>query len=918
MTDNKDDKTLGVKKTLTLKPSGVSQGTVRQDMGRGRTKAVVVETVKRRPTRPMDEKPAFTPAAPVQRPVEATQPAQQPQRPQAAAPQPRIHQPAPQGQRPPQQGQRPSAGPSAPPPRQPQRPTVLHDLSAGEMEARRRALVEAQAREVEEAKRRAEDEARRKAEDERRKAEEAAEAARLAEEAKAAPVREESAPAPAEAAAPAVAEKSAERAAAPAAARPQETRPQAPRPAAPTPAGAQPAIGRGRRAEEEEEEERAPARGAPGRGRVAVPAPAKVPARPKGEEDRRRGKLTITTVSGDDEEGSSSRGRSLASIRRRQEKFRRSQMQEPREKVMREVILPETITIQELSQRMSERSVDVIKYLMKEGQMMKPGDVIDADLAELIAGEFGHTVKRVSESDVEEGIFNVADDAGEMVSRPPVVTIMGHVDHGKTSLLDAIRHANVVAGEAGGITQHIGAYQVEQNGQKITFIDTPGHAAFTAMRARGAQATDIAILVVAADDSVMPQTIESINHAKAAGVPIIVAINKIDKPTANPQKVRTELLQHEVFVESMGGEVLDVEVSAKNGTNLDKLLEAILLQAEILDLKANPNRTAEGTVIEAQLDRGRGSVATVLVQKGTLRPGQIIVAGDQWGRVRALVNDKGEHVKEAGPAMPVEVLGLSGTPAAGDKFAVVDSESRAREISEYRQRLARDKAAARQSGSRGSLEQMMTQLQSSGMKEFPLVIKGDVQGSIEAIIGALDKLGTEEVRARVVHSGAGGITESDISLAEASDAAIIGFNVRANAQARAFAERSGIEIRYYNIIYDLVDDVKAAMSGLLSPERRETFLGNAEILEVFNITKVGKVAGCRVTEGKVERGAGVRLIRDNVVIHEGKLKTLKRFKDEVSEVPVGQECGMAFENYEDIRAGDIIECFRVEHVTRTL
>jgi len=549
---------------------------------------------------------------------------------------------------------------------------------------------------------------------------------------------------------------------------------------------------------------------------------------------------------------------------------------------------------------------------------MKPGDLIDADLAELIAGEFGHTVKRVSESDVEEGIFNVSDTDEEMEPRPPIVTIMGHVDHGKTSLLDAIRHANVVAGEAGGITQHIGAYQVEQNGNKITFIDTPGHAAFTAMRARGAQATDIAILVVAADDSVMPQTIESINHAKAAGVPIIVAINKVDKPSANPQKVRTELLQHEVFVESMGGEVLDVEVSAKNGTNLDKLLEAILLQAEILDLRANPNRTAEGTVVEAELDRGRGAVATVLVQKGTLRPGQIIVAGDQWGRVRALVNDKGEHVKEAGPSMPVEVLGLSGTPAAGDKFAVVENESRAREISEYRQRLAREKQVARQSGSRGSLEQMMTQLQTSGLKEFPLVIKGDVQGSIEAIAGALDKLGTDEVRARIVHSGAGGITESDISLAEASNAAIIGFNVRANSQARSAAERAGIEIRYYNIIYDLVDDVKAAMSGLLSPERRETFLGNAEILEVFNITKVGKVAGCRVTEGKVERGVGVRLVRDNVVIHEGKLKTLKRFKDEVSEVNVGQECGMAFENYEDIRAGDTIECFRVEHITRTL
>ena len=888
MTDNNDDKTLGVKKTLTLKPSGVSQGTVRQDMGRGRTKAVVVETRKRRPIRPEDDKPAFTAPAPAAaRAPEPVAPA--PRQPQAPAP--RVHQPSPQGQRP--------AAPSSQG-RQPERPrgAVLHDLSAGEMEARRRALQEAQAREVIEAKQRAEDEARRKVEEERRKAEEAAEAARRAAEP--APVEE---PAP-QAEAPVAAAPAA------AAARPAAARPQ---PAAP----ATPVAGRGRRAGDEEEEDRAAPRGLPSRGRAPVPAPAKVPPRPKTDEERRRGKLTVTTVSTDDE-GTPSRGRSLASMRRRQEKFRRSQMQEPREKVMREVILPETITIQELSQRMSERAVDVIKFLMKEGQMMKPGDVIDADLAELIAVEFGHTVKRVSESDVEEGIFDVADDEGEMLPRPPVVTIMGHVDHGKTSLLDAIRQANVVAGEAGGITQHIGAYQVEQNGQKITFIDTPGHAAFTAMRARGAQATDIAILVVAADDSVMPQTIESINHAKAANVPIIVAINKVDKPTANAQKVRTELLQHEVFVESMGGEVLDVEVSAKNKTNLDKLLEAILLQAEILDLKANPNRTAEGTVIEAQLDRGRGAVATVLVQKGTLRPGQILVAGDQWGRVRALVTDKGEHVKEAGPATPVEVLGLSGTPAAGDRFAVVESESRAREITEYRQRLARDKAAARQSGSRGSLEQMMTQLQSSGLKEFPLLIKGDVQGSIEAIAGALEKLGTDEVRVRIVHSGAGAITESDISLAEASNAAIIGFNVRANAQARAASERSGIEIRYYNIIYDLVDDVKAAMSGLLSPERRETFLGNAEILEVFNITKIGKVAGCRVTEGKVERGAGVRLLRDNVVIHEGKLKTLKRFKDEVAEVPVGQECGMAFENYEDIRAGDVIECFRVEHITRTL
>ncbi|WP_113554442.1 translation initiation factor IF-2 [Hyphomicrobiales bacterium] len=903
MTDNNDDKTGSAagKKTLTLKPHGVSQGTVRQDMGRGRTKAVVVETKKRPFHRPKDERP-ITPvaAAPAARPAD-----QRPAQPQPSgrpAPQPQQHSTRQEAN----QTNRPRVG------------VVLNQLSAGEIDARRRALAEAQIRDAEEAVIRAENEARRKREEEARLQQEKEEAARRAAEEAARAAAEPEAKAEVKAAE--VVEERPVAARAPASTeRRVDSRPQAGRPAdqagglpTPAPAGAL----RGRKVDNEKDDDRGPRPGAgPARGKVVRPEPAKVPARPKGDDGRRQGKLTLTTAADED---SGQRARSLSAMRRRQEKFKRSQMQETREKISREVILPETITIQELSQRMSERAVDVIKFLMKEGQMMKPGDLIDADLAELIAGEFGHTVKRVSESDVEEGIFNVSDTDEEMEPRPPIVTIMGHVDHGKTSLLDAIRHANVVAGEAGGITQHIGAYQVEQNGNKITFIDTPGHAAFTAMRARGAQATDIAILVVAADDSVMPQTIESINHAKAAGVPIIVAINKVDKPSANPQKVRTELLQHEVFVESMGGEVLDVEVSAKNGTNLDKLLEAILLQAEILDLRANPNRTAEGTVVEAELDRGRGAVATVLVQKGTLRPGQIIVAGDQWGRVRALVNDKGEHVKEAGPSMPVEVLGLSGTPAAGDKFAVVENESRAREISEYRQRLAREKQVARQSGSRGSLEQMMTQLQTSGLKEFPLVIKGDVQGSIEAIAGALDKLGTDEVRARIVHSGAGGITESDISLAEASNAAIIGFNVRANSQARSAAERAGIEIRYYNIIYDLVDDVKAAMSGLLSPERRETFLGNAEILEVFNITKVGKVAGCRVTEGKVERGVGVRLVRDNVVIHEGKLKTLKRFKDEVSEVNVGQECGMAFENYEDIRAGDTIECFRVEHITRTL
>ncbi|HWM45486.1 MAG TPA: translation initiation factor IF-2 [Xanthobacteraceae bacterium] len=850
------------KSTLTLKRSAVEQGVVRQSFSHGRTKAVVVEKVKRR-IGPGESKPAETaaPSTPARRPAGPAKPA--PSSPQTTAP-----------------AQAGPAGAAKP------RGVVLRTLTEEERSARAHALTDFRAREAEERKI-AEEEARRREERESRE--------RVEREAAEARKREEDERRRHEDEAKRKAEQEAKK-------RFGVEEAPAARPAA-----------RAAVAAEAEEEESPRARRGIG-GAAARPAAAPKPTRTPAGGEKRRGRLTINAALNADEV----RERSVASFRRRVQRMTGHREAEAKEKLVREVTIPETITIQELANRMAERAVDVIKLLMKQGQMAKITDVIDADTAQLIAEELGHTVRRVAESDVEEGVFDVADAPETLKSRPPVVTIMGHVDHGKTSLLDAIRHANVVAGEAGGITQHIGAYQVEQNGNKITFIDTPGHAAFTAMRARGAQATDIAILVVAADDSVMPQTIESINHAKAAGVPIIVAINKIDKPAANAQKVRTELLQHEVFVESMGGETLDVEVSAKNGTNLDKLLEAILLQAEILDLKANPNRTAEGVVVEAQLDRGRGAVATVLVQTGTLKPGQIIVAGDQWGRVRALVNDKGDHVKEAGPSMPVEVLGLSGTPAAGDKFAVVENESRAREISEYRQRLAREKQVARQSGSRGSLEQMMNQLQNSGLKEFPLLIKGDVQGSIEAIAGALEKLGTDEVRVRIVHSGAGAITESDISLAEASNAAIIGFNVRANAQARSLAERQGIEIRYYNIIYDLVDDVKAAMSGLLSPERRETFLGYAEILEVFNITKVGKVAGCRVTEGKVERGAGVRLVRDNVVIHEGKLKTLKRFKDEVSEVNVGQECGMAFENYEDIRAGDQIECFRVEHVTRTL
>ncbi len=649
-----------------------------------------------------------------------------------------------------------------------------------------------------------------------------------------------------------------------------------------------------------------------GKGRVKTPRPDARPV--KRADDRRRGKLTLSNALDDSE-----RERSLASIRRRRERERaRTVQQGPREKISREVTIPETITVQELANRMAERAADVIMFLMKQGQLVKANDVIDADLAQLIVEELGHTARRVAEADVEEGLFAPDDKAEDLEPRPPVVTVMGHVDHGKTSLLDAVRKTSVVSGEAGGITQHIGAYQVDHNGHRVTFIDTPGHAAFTAMRARGAKVTDIVVLVVAADDSVMPQTIEAIQHARAGDVPIIVAINKIDKPDSDPSKVRNALLQHEVFVESMGGEVLEVEVSALKGTNLDKLLDAILLQAELLELKANPNRLAEGVVIEARLDRGRGSVATVLVQRGTLKIGDIVVAGAEWGRVRALVDDHGNQVKEAGPAMPVEVLGFQGAPEAGDRISVIESEARAREVTEYRQRQRRDKAQAKRTGARGSLEQMMSDLQVSGLKEFPLVIKGDVQGSVEAIVGALDQLGTDEVAARVVFSGVGGITESDVNLAATSNAAIIGFNVRANKQARDVADSEELEIRYYNVIYDLVDDVKAAMSGLLTPERRETMLGNAEILEIFNITKVGKVAGCRVTDGKVERGAGVRLIRDNVVVHEGKLSTLKHFKDEVKEVAAGQECGMAFEKYEDMRVGDVIECYRVEEIARSL
>ena len=640
-------------------------------------------------------------------------------------------------------------------------------------------------------------------------------------------------------------------------------------------------------------------------------------SRGKGGDNRRRsGKLTINQAL-----GGGGRQRSMAAMKRRQERERRKMMGGPveREKVFREVQVPDAITVQELANRMTERVAAVVKALMTNGIMATQNQTIDHETAELIVEEFGHKVVRVSDAAVEDIIVEApADDEAKQVPRPPVITIMGHVDHGKTSLLDAIRKTNVVGGEAGGITQHIGAYQITgEDGNLLTFLDTPGHAAFTSMRARGAQVTDIVVLVVAADDSVMPQTIEAIRHAKAAGVPMIVAINKIDREGADPTRVRTELLQHEVIVEAMSGDVLDVEVSAITGEGLDKLVENITLQAELLELKANPDRPAEGAVIEAKLDVGRGPVATVLIKKGTLRRGDIFVVGQQWGKVRALLDDQGNRIEEAGPSVPVEVLGLNGTPEAGDVLNVVPDEARAREIADYRAQLAKDKKAMAGAGT--SLDQLLANAKANeSVSELPIVLKADVQGSAEAIVQACEKIGNDEVRVRVLHSGVGAITESDITLAEASGAPVIGFNVRANAPARNSANQRGVEIRYYSIIYDLVDDIKAAASGLLSPEIKETFLGNATIKEVFKITGTGKIAGCTVIEGVAKRHAGVRLLRDNVVIHEGKLKTLKRFKDEVKEVQSGQECGMAFENYEDIRAGDVIEIFTTEEIERSL
>jgi translation initiation factor IF-2 len=861
MSDGSEQKEGTGRKPLTLTRT-TSGGTVRQSFSHGRTKQVAVEVREKRS---------------INRAGAGAQPGA----------------PAGPGVPPPLRGRSAAPAPAAKPEPAPAGPAGRSDISDAEVrrreEAVRRAMAEREARDqrqqTEEEQRRALEEAQRRMAAERAALEAEAEARRRAEAAAAEP---EPAPEPA-----------------------RQT------------AGAAPA------------QNQAPATkddllgdlgGRIKSARKPLPSAPVKPAK-KGEPKRREGKLTLDMVerevAGDDD-----RVRSLAAYRRAQqkEKERRAKLMGAggeRERIAREVIIPESITVQELSNRMAVRVADIIKFMMRQGQMLKQSDELDADTAELIATEHGHSVKRVAESDVEEGLSGaIVDDDTNTSPRPPVVTIMGHVDHGKTSLLDALRETDVASGEAGGITQHIGAYQVRlADGQRVTFLDTPGHAAFSAMRARGAKVTDIVVLVVAADDGVMPQTVEAIHHARASGAPIIVAVNKVDKPDANPTRVLTDLLQHEIVTEAHGGDVLAVEVSALKKTGLDKLVETILLQSEVLDLKANPDRPAEAAVIESKLDRGRGTVATVLVQNGTLKRGDIVVAGGQWGRVRAIANERGQALQSAGPSEPVEIMGLEGVPDPGDILNVVENETRAREVANYRQRTRRQRGALGGAGAqvRTSLESMMAKFKDSTAKELPILIKADVQGSAEAIVGSLDKLAHEEVRARVVLSGVGAINESDVQLAKTSGAPVIGFNVRASKEARDLAEREGVEIRYYAIIYDLIDDIKGVMSGMLAPHSRETFLGNAEILEVFNISKVGKVAGVKVTEGVVRKGAKVRILRDNVVIQEmGTLTTLKRFKEEVNEVVMGQECGMSFGQFQDIKKGDVIECFNVEIVQRSL
>ncbi|MFM1975333.1 MAG: hypothetical protein RL145_179 [Pseudomonadota bacterium] len=896
MSDGNDNENQTGRKPLTLSRN-VGAGTVRQSFSHGRTNQVVVEVKKKRTIGP-GEAPAA--GAPGSVPKPAFTPPSRPAAPVAAAP---------------------AAKPAAPAPadesrQAPARTTKTLGLSDSEMKARMAALE--RAREQEQARRqqqlaeaelrqRREEADRRRAEEERQIAEAEAQRKRQQEE-------EQRAADARRAAAQAALSNTGD---GPVRGREEAVPAYEPEPQA---SGADRDEDAGEAPSGEEGEDGdllSELGGRVKRQKVAVVRAPPV-SRAKGAQQRRSGKLTITSALGDD----SDRQRSLASVRRAREKERDRRLRmlkgQEQTKQVREVVVPEVITVAELANRMAERLTDVIKYLMKQGQMMKGADNLDADTAELIVTDFGHTVKRVAESDVEIGLEGEADTDENQLPRPPVVTIMGHVDHGKTSLLDAIRSADTVKGEAGGITQHIGAYQVRLgSGERVTFLDTPGHAAFSSMRARGASITDVVVLVVAADDGVMPQTVEAISHAKAAGVPIIVAVNKIDKPEANPQKVLNELLQYEVLTEAVGGDTLWVPVSAKERTNLDTLLETILLQSEVLDLKANPDRAAEGAVIEAKLDKGRGSVATVLVQRGTLKRGDLVVAGTQWGRVRALTDERGQTLQSAGPSQPVEILGLDGTPEPGDVVVVVESEARAREVTDYRIRMKREKVVVRQTA-RSGLEAMLARIKDAEVKEFPLIVKADVGGSAEAITAALEKLSTEEVRAKVIHQAVGGITESDVLLAKSSGAPILAFNTRAPKQVRDLAEHEGVEIRYYSIIYNLLDDVKDILSGMLEPERKETFLGYAQILQVFNITKVGKIAGCKINEGNIKRGCGVRLLRDDVVIHEGKLSTLKRFKDEVSEVSAGQECGMAFEGYQDLREGDLIECFDVQIIKRSL
>ncbi|MGE0151910.1 MAG: translation initiation factor IF-2 [Reyranellaceae bacterium] len=877
MSDTKENKptkplSLAGAGKLDLKPKAEA-GLVRQKFSHGRTKAVTVEVKKKRvPGAPTPAAPAPAPEPPA---------AEAPARPARAVSGATLR-------------PRPAAKPAGAPAAQPARGDgaarpaggnrqgiVLRALTDEERQSRAKAL-EGSKRDAELARQRAiEDQARRQ-EEEKRQAAQREEAARRA--------ADEDARKKAEADAKKKAEEQVQK-----------------RLQAAPPAGTAAAR---RVAELIEPEE-------PAAAKRGIKVEVKRPTLGRREEPKRRGKLDVQrAISGEDDFKVRSLAAQKRAVQRQRKQILGIQDDQAQQKFVREVTIPETITVQELANRMAVRGADVIKSLMKMNVMATINQNIDADTAELVVGEFGHTFKRVTEADVEIGIEGEQDTPEQLKPRPPVVTIMGHVDHGKTSLLDALRETDVAAREAGGITQHIGAYQVTlPSSAKITFLDTPGHEAFTAMRARGAKATDIVVLVVAADDGIMPQTVEAIHHAKAAKVPLIVAINKIDKPSADPQRVRTELLQHEVQVESLGGEVQDVEVSAKEKLNLLKLEEAILLQAEVLELRANPDRTAAGVVIEAKLEQGRGPVATLLVQRGTLKAGDILVAGSQWGRVRRMLDDRGHTLASAGPAMPVEVLGLQGTPAAGDDMVVVESEARAREIAEFRQR--RDRLQVVTTG-RSSLEQMLKDIKEGTAKELPVVIKGDVQGSVEAIEGALSKLATGSVAVRVLHKGVGGVNESDVTLAKASNALIIGFNVRANPQARDMAKRDKVDIRYYSIIYNVTDDVKNLMAGLLDPTYKENFLGTAEIRQVFRITKVGAVAGCYVTEGSVKRGAKVRLLRDNVVVHEGSLKTLKRFKDEVREVNQGFECGMAFENYDDIKVGDVIECFDVEQVAATL